>query len=166
MACGLAAMCYAEFASTVPVAGSAYTFSHATFGEFVAWVIGWDLILEFAVAAAVVAKGWSSYLGTVFGFGGGTADFGWIQLDWGALVIIATGAAAEIERSARLERIGAFDQFDEPFVGHVGGRERRVHPEARHHGGHHAEDAGIRDSAFSIALQSMRSRLDRRQIVL
>src|SRR3712207_7901090 len=56
IACGLAALCYAEFASTVPVAGSAYTFSYATFGEFVAWVIGWDLILEFAVAAAVVAR--------------------------------------------------------------------------------------------------------------
>lgn len=57
-ACCLAALCYAEFASTLPVAGSAYTFSYATFGEFVAWVIGWDLILEFAIAAAVVAKGW------------------------------------------------------------------------------------------------------------
>ncbi|MGE2836510.1 amino acid permease [Mycobacterium sp. SMC-4] len=89
IACGLAALCYAEFASTVPVAGSAYTFSYATFGEFVAWIIGWDLILEFAVAAAVVAKGWSSYLGTVFGFGGGVADIGGLQVDWGALVIIA-----------------------------------------------------------------------------
>ncbi|BBY17218.1 amino acid permease [Mycolicibacterium litorale] len=89
VACGLAALCYAEFASTVPVAGSAYTFSYATFGEFVAWIIGWDLILEFAVAAAVVAKGWSSYLGTVFGFGGGIANFGGFEVDWGALVIIA-----------------------------------------------------------------------------
>src|SRR3954451_24691185 len=89
VACGLAALCYAEFASTVPVAGSAYTFSYATFGEFIAWVIGWDLILEFAVAAAVVAKGWSSYLGTVFGFGGGIANFGGFALDWGALLIIA-----------------------------------------------------------------------------
>ncbi|WP_299566351.1 amino acid permease [uncultured Mycolicibacterium sp.] len=87
--CGLAALCYAEFASTVPVAGSAYTFSYATFGEFVAWIIGWDLILEFAVAAAVVAKGWSSYLGTVFEFGGGTAQFGVLSVDWGALLIIA-----------------------------------------------------------------------------
>jgi APA family basic amino acid/polyamine antiporter len=89
VACGLAALCYAEFASTVPVAGSAYTFSYATFGEFVAWIIGWDLILEFAVAAAVVAKGWSSYLGTVFGFGGGVADFAGFDVDWGALVIVA-----------------------------------------------------------------------------
>ncbi|OBF88614.1 amino acid transporter [Mycolicibacterium flavescens] len=89
IACGLAALCYAEFASTVPVAGSAYTFSYATFGEFIAWIIGWDLILEFAVASAVVAKGWSSYLGEVFEFGGGTADLGVVQLDWGALLIIA-----------------------------------------------------------------------------
>src|SRR5918999_4781072 len=66
IACALAALCYAEFASTVPVAGSAYTFSYATFGEFIAWIIGWDLVLEFAVAAAVVGKGWSVYLSTVF----------------------------------------------------------------------------------------------------
>ncbi len=90
--CGLAALCYAEFASTVPVAGSAYTFSYATFGEFVAWIIGWDLILEFSIGAAVVAKGWSSYLGTVFGFSGGVADLGFIQLDWGAILIVAAVA--------------------------------------------------------------------------
>ena len=63
VACGLAALCYAEFASTVPVAGSAYTFSYASFGELVAWIIGWDLVLEFAVGAATVAKSWSTYLG-------------------------------------------------------------------------------------------------------
>ncbi|MEN4479406.1 amino acid permease [Mycolicibacterium cosmeticum] len=90
--CGLAALCYAEFASTVPVAGSAYTFSYATFGEFTAWMIGWDLILEFAIGAAVVAKGWSSYLGTVFGFGGGSAEIGPLTLDWGALLIVAVVA--------------------------------------------------------------------------
>ena len=90
--CALAALCYAEFASTLPVAGSAYTFSYATFGEFVAWIIGWDLILEFAVGAAVVAKGWSSYLGTVFGFSGGTAKIGGFAFDWGALLIVAVVA--------------------------------------------------------------------------
>ncbi|MGU3498161.1 amino acid permease [Mycobacterium sp. C31M] len=90
--CGLAALCYAEFASTVPVAGSAYTFSYATFGEFVAWIIGWDLILEFAVGAAVVAKGWSSYLGTVFGFSGGVIEVGPLDFDWGALLIVITVA--------------------------------------------------------------------------
>ena len=62
VACSLAALCYAEFASTVPVAGSAYTFSYASLGEFVAWLIGWDLILEFTLGAATVAKGWSGYL--------------------------------------------------------------------------------------------------------
>jgi APA family basic amino acid/polyamine antiporter len=65
--CGLAAICYAEFASTVPVAGSAYTFSYATFGEFVAWVIGWDLILELALGAATVSVGWSGYLNQLLG---------------------------------------------------------------------------------------------------
>ncbi len=60
--CALAALCYAEFASTVPVAGSAYTFSYATFGEFVAWIIGWDLILEFSIGAAAVSTSWSGYL--------------------------------------------------------------------------------------------------------
>ncbi len=62
IACGLAALCYAEFASTVPVAGSAYTFSYASLGEFVAWIIGWDLILELALGASTVAVGWSGYL--------------------------------------------------------------------------------------------------------
>ncbi|POX39107.1 amino acid permease [Streptomyces sp. Ru73] len=60
--CALAALCYAEFASTVPVAGSAYTFSYASLGEFPAWIIGWDLVLELALACAVVAVGWSGYI--------------------------------------------------------------------------------------------------------
>jgi basic amino acid/polyamine antiporter, APA family len=93
VACALAALCYAEFASTLPVAGSAYTFSYATFGEFIAWIIGWDLVLEFAVAAAVVAKGWSQYLATVFSqFGADvptTLDLGPFGVDWGALLLIA-----------------------------------------------------------------------------
>src|SRR5688572_10796987 len=58
----LAALCYAEFASTVPIAGSAYTYGYATLGEFVAWIIGWDLILEYALGAATVAVGWSGYV--------------------------------------------------------------------------------------------------------
>ena len=87
--CGLAALCYAEFASMLPVAGSAYTFSYATFGEFVAWTIGWNLVLELAIGGAVVAKGWSSYLGTVFGFANTTVTFGSLKLDWGAVLIVA-----------------------------------------------------------------------------
>ncbi len=65
--CGLAALCYAEFASTVPVSGSAYTFSYATLGEFVAWIIGWDLLLELMLGASVVAQGWSAYVGVFLG---------------------------------------------------------------------------------------------------
>ncbi|QHC70070.1 amino acid permease [Rathayibacter sp. VKM Ac-2801] len=64
-ACALAAMCYAEFASTVPVSGSAYTFSYASLGELFAWIIGWDLILELFLGASVVAQGWSAYLGSL-----------------------------------------------------------------------------------------------------
>jgi len=60
--CTLAALCYAEFASTVPVAGSAYTYAYATLGELFAWIIGWDLILEYAMACGVVASSWSKYL--------------------------------------------------------------------------------------------------------
>ncbi len=57
--CAFAGLCYAEFASMIPVAGSAYTYSYATMGEFVAWIIGWDLVLEYAVGAATVAIAWS-----------------------------------------------------------------------------------------------------------
>ncbi|MFT4294310.1 MAG: amino acid permease [Micropruina sp.] len=65
--CALAAMCYAEFASTVPVSGSAYTFSYASLGEVFAWIIGWDLILEMFLGASVVAQGWSAYLHVLIG---------------------------------------------------------------------------------------------------
>ncbi|HLH13120.1 MAG TPA: amino acid permease [Methylovirgula sp.] len=61
-ACTLAGLCYAEMASTVPVAGSAYTYAYATMGEFIAWMIGWDLILEYALGSATVAIGWSGYV--------------------------------------------------------------------------------------------------------
>src|SRR4051812_24089345 len=59
--CAFAGLCYAEFASMIPIAGSAYTYSYATMGELVAWIIGWDLILEYMVASAAVSVGWSGY---------------------------------------------------------------------------------------------------------
>jgi len=61
VACGFAGLCYAEFASMIPIAGSAYTYSYATMGEFIAWIIGWDLVLEYAVGAATVSISWSRY---------------------------------------------------------------------------------------------------------
>src|SRR5437667_1482568 len=71
VACGFAALCYAELASMIPVAGSAYTYSYATLGEIIAWIIGWDLILEYAVGNMAVAVGWSGYFvklcGSLFG---------------------------------------------------------------------------------------------------
>lgn len=62
IACAFAGLCYAEFASMIPVAGSAYTYSYATLGEFMAWIIGWDLVLEYALGAATVSVSWSRYL--------------------------------------------------------------------------------------------------------
>lgn len=62
LGCAFAGLCYAEFASMIPVAGSAYTYSYATLGEFIAWIIGWDLVLEYALGAATVAISWSRYL--------------------------------------------------------------------------------------------------------
>jgi basic amino acid/polyamine antiporter, APA family len=62
LGCAFAGLCYAEFASMIPIAGSAYTYSYATLGEFIAWIIGWDLVLEYALGAATVAISWSGYL--------------------------------------------------------------------------------------------------------
>src|SRR5215204_680081 len=94
--CALAALCYAEFASTVPVAGSAYTFSYASLGEFVAWLIGWDLILEFTLGAATVAKGWSGYFVSVFEIVGiklptslYASPASGVSHDWIALIVVA-----------------------------------------------------------------------------
>ncbi|RJQ80953.1 amino acid permease [Pseudonocardiaceae bacterium YIM PH 21723] len=92
IACGFAALCYAEFASTVPVAGSAYTFSYATFGEFIAWLIGWALILEFALAGAVIAQGWSAYLHKavhlVLGIDLPKATILGNKFDWAAVLVV------------------------------------------------------------------------------
>ena len=70
LACIMAALCYAEFASMVPVAGSAYTYAYATLGELFAWIMGWDLVLEYAVGSATVAHGWSHYFQDFIGIFG------------------------------------------------------------------------------------------------
>ncbi len=76
VACGFAALCYAEFAAMVPISGSAYTYSYATLGELVAWMIGWDLIIEYAVGNVAVAISWANYFKTL------VAGFGLIIPDW------------------------------------------------------------------------------------
>src|SRR4029077_9839849 len=76
VACGFAALCYAEFAAMVPISGSAYTYAYATLGELVAWIIGWDLIIEYAVGNVAVAISWGNYFKTL------VSGFGLIIPDW------------------------------------------------------------------------------------
>src|SRR5579863_9528633 len=65
LTCAFAGLCYSEFASIIPIAGSAYTYGYATLGELVAWIIGWDLVLEYAFGASTVASGWSGYFNSL-----------------------------------------------------------------------------------------------------
>jgi APA family basic amino acid/polyamine antiporter len=100
----LAALCYSELASSVPTAGSAYTYAYATLGEPIAWIIGWDLVLEFALGASVVARGWSGYLGDLFHLP--TSFFGEQSVvNIGAMLIVAilaVVAVVGIRESARV----------------------------------------------------------------
>src|SRR3954471_12733129 len=81
IACGFAALCYAEFAAMIPISGSAYTYAYATLGELIAWIIGWDLIIEYAVGNVAVAISWGNYFKTlVSGFGITIPD--WISTDY------------------------------------------------------------------------------------
>ncbi len=77
--CAFAGLCYAEFASMIPVAGSAYTYSYATMGEFIAWIIGWDLILEYGVGAATVGIAWSEYFNKFLGIFNLNIPYEWIH---------------------------------------------------------------------------------------
>ncbi len=83
MGCLFAGLCYAEFASMIPIAGSAYTYAYATMGEFVAWIIGWDLILEYLFGAATVAVGWSGYFGALMKNAGIDLPVGWTTAPYG-----------------------------------------------------------------------------------
>ena len=91
--CGAAVMCYAEFASMIPVAGSAYTFTYTTVGEVVAWVIGWDLILEMLMAGSVVSKYWGIYLNDFFRLVGWNINtnitIGSFNFDFAPIIVVA-----------------------------------------------------------------------------
>src|SRR5213080_1389070 len=94
LACGFAALCYAELASMIPVSGSAYTYSYATLGEIIAWIIGWDLILEYAVGNMAVAVGWSGYFVSLCSSAGIKFPL-WLVNDYAsAKNILATGGDA------------------------------------------------------------------------
>ncbi|MGW6739484.1 amino acid permease [Streptomyces sp. NPDC055025] len=113
--CALAALCYAEFASTVPVAGSAYTFSYASLGELPAWIIGWDLVLELALGCAVVAVGWSGYVRSLLGnadaslpdFLSGTHDgaFGFDLLAFLLVLVLAGILVVGVKLSSRVTTV-------------------------------------------------------------
>ncbi|GAB3403471.1 amino acid permease [Schumannella luteola] len=109
--CGLAIMCYAEFASTVPVAGSAYTFTYATLGEPIAWIIAWDLILEMFTAAAVLAKYWGVYLAEALKSIGlpfaSTFKIGDLEVSWPAFVVVAVFTALLALGTKLTTRVGA-----------------------------------------------------------
>ncbi len=92
VACGFCALCYAEFASLVPVAGSAYTYSYATLGELVAWIIGWDLILEYAVGNIAVAISWAAYFRQLM-LGFGVEIPAWMATDYRSALLAAKSVA-------------------------------------------------------------------------
>src|SRR4051812_45551011 len=89
--CAFAGLCYAEFASMIPIAGSAYTYSYATMGELVAWIIGWDLVLEYALGAATVGIAWSEYLNKLLEYVGMHIPYAWCHSPFEKLTD-ATGA--------------------------------------------------------------------------
>src|ERR1700716_1793926 len=96
--CAFAGLCYAEFASMIPIAGSAYTYAYATMGEFIAWIIGWDLILEYLFGASTVAVGWSGYVSQLlsdYGIHLPTA-FSQAPLDFAQNHLVTTGALLNV----------------------------------------------------------------------
>ena len=117
LACVLAALCYAEFAALIPVSGSAYTYSYATLGEFVAWITGWNLVLEYGVSSVAVAIGWSGYFNKLLEIAGihlphwathapGGPDGGIINLPAMIIVLLCTWVlVVGIKESARVTTI-------------------------------------------------------------
>jgi APA family basic amino acid/polyamine antiporter len=110
VACGFCALCYAEFASLVPVAGSAYTYSYATLGELVAWIIGWDLILEYAVGNIAVAISWAAYFRQLM-LGFGVNIPAWMATDWRSAILASRQVADSGVDSLAPEAVVAYEAF-------------------------------------------------------
>jgi APA family basic amino acid/polyamine antiporter len=110
VACGFCALCYAEFASLVPVAGSAYTYSYATLGELVAWIIGWDLILEYAVGNIAVAISWAAYCRELL-MGLGLHVPAWLATDFRSALLAGRAAAESGVGSLGPEASIAYEAF-------------------------------------------------------
>ena len=141
VACTMAALCYAEFAAMIPVAGSAYSYSYATMGELVGWIIGWDLVLEYAVAAAAVAVGWSGYFRVILqGIG--------IHLPHAISFAPGTEPGAIVNLPARVDRAAGF-----------GGALRRASARARGSIRQSSESSSARSrwSSWSACSSSARS---------
>lgn len=93
--CAFAGLCYAEFASMIPIAGSAYTYAYATMGEFVAWIIGWDLVLEYAIGAACVAIAWSQYLNKLLAYFDMNIPYQWCHSPFESGKLVMNGVETE-----------------------------------------------------------------------
>jgi APA family basic amino acid/polyamine antiporter len=104
--CAFAGLCYAEFASMIPIAGSAYTYSYATMGELMAWIIGWDLVLEYAVGAATVAIAWSQYFNRVLGFFGMNIPWQWWHAPFQTMPGTGTGGVEAVHGIMNLPAVG------------------------------------------------------------
>ena len=101
--CAFAAMCYAELASMIPVSGSAYTYTYATLGEFIAWLIAWDLILEYGLASATVSAGWSGHFRDMIQGFGYTLPHAWSSAPWtfDGSHLVATGSILNLPAVAQ-----------------------------------------------------------------
>ena len=156
--CAFAGLCYAEFASMIPIAGSAYTYSYATMGELVAWIIGWDLVLEYAVGAATVAIAWSEYFNKVLEFVGLAHPVPMVSL-----------AAREHERRDRHHQHPR-DRHPAHPLGAAHPRHAGVGVRQQHHRGHeghhrpdgHRDRLGLHQPGESHAVHSRRRRPTRR----
>ena len=137
VACGFAALCYSEFASMVPVSGSAYTYAYATLGELVAWIIGWDLILEYAVGNVAVAISWSDYFQSLL------AGFKvvwpvWLGTDYRSALQaahkLAEAKAAGVDLSTLSDAVARGSQAWQPGAAHCGHSDH-LQPAGRAHRG-------------------------------